>query len=70
MSKTKDNDEQLLATQAFVTKQFTQSGTPKGSPADKDEVLEIHRFTTEPASVRVCTGVGRETNPLRSRRCP
>jgi hypothetical protein len=50
-------DTTLLPTQAFVTRQFRLSGKDVGEAEETDEVLEIHKFATQPANVRVEMGM-------------
>ncbi len=50
-------DTTLLATQAFVTRQFRVSGKDVGEAEETDEVIEIHQFATQPANVRVEMGM-------------
>jgi len=54
-----DSDKKDLrqAAQAFVSRQYVVSGEEDGPPTQKDEVLEIHNFTTEPAKVTVEMGM-------------
>jgi 3-deoxy-D-arabino-heptulosonate 7-phosphate (DAHP) synthase len=47
----------LLPTQAFVTRQFCSSGKPVGKPNQSEEILEVHQFAVEPASVKVEMGM-------------
>lgn len=57
MADTKDAaSKKLAATQAFVTKQF-KVGKQWGAVQGGEEVLEVHRFATEPARVEVSLGV-------------
>lgn len=57
MDKDKDQREKILATQAFVTRQFAVSGKDVGDPSSADETLAIQRFVTEPARVSVEMGM-------------
>ncbi len=52
-----EEKEKNLATQAFVTRQFAKSGKDVGDLRQHDEVLEVHKFVTEPARVFVEMGL-------------
>ena len=45
-----------LPTQALVTRQFRSGGKDVGEPEQIEEVLEIHRFVTTPAQVKLALG--------------
>jgi hypothetical protein len=53
----KTTGAKLLSTQAFVTRQFRVSGKDVGEAEQTDEVLEIHKFATQPANVQVEMGM-------------
>ncbi len=57
MSDTRTTARTLLPTQAFVSRQFYSSGKPVGEPNQDDQILEVHNFAVQPASVKVEMGM-------------
>lgn len=57
MAKDPRKTETTLPTRALVTRQFRASGKDVGEPDQTEEIIEIHKFATEPAQVNLGLGL-------------